>query len=454
MFDEGITPMRGRAPEGRRPGIVMAGMLLRVVGILLCLLALLFNRYVLSIFDPTPPLDIVTAHGIWAAQKAYFLSGLLLLLFAEAVNPSTTHRLFKRAFSRRLTLNLLLLLLSLAVPILILELALRPFTIDHLPQKSTTIFVKDQDLGWKLRPRSRGSWGGVEVQINSGGLRGPEIPHERKQRALRILYLGDSVTFGYKLPRYDMSFPYAVEKQLEQGKRIEVETINAGVGGYAPWQYDAYLRKESVKFQPDVVLVGFVLNDVTGKFNLVRFGDTRIGFQLTKSYHSIDDWLAHNIAIYATIHRIRTRLQFGQDPQRGAIAQELVAVEELALYPDSQRVKKAWDVTLENLGRLVEYCQEEDLQLLVVVFPYTFQFEDPSSLDSPQRVLASFCHDRNIPCLDFLTLLSRHIHERNLTPRDLFLDTVHLSDKGGKVAAGFIVKFLEQEIFLDDSSPD
>jgi lysophospholipase L1-like esterase len=251
-----------------------------------------------------------------------------------------------------------------------------------------------------------------------------------------------------------MSFPYAVEKQLEQGKRIEVETINAGVGGYAPWQYDAYLRKESVKFQPDVVLVGFVLNDVTGKFNLVRFGDTRIGFQLTKSYHSIDDWLAHNIAIYATIHRIRTRLQFGQDPQRGAIAQELVAVEELALYPDSQRVKKAWDVTLENLGRLVEYCQEEDLQLLVVVFPYTFQFEDPSSLDSPQRVLASFCHDRNIPCLDFLTLLSRHIHERNLTPRDLFLDTVHLSDKGGKVAAGFIVKFLEQEIPLDDSSPD
>jgi lysophospholipase L1-like esterase len=454
MFDEGVTPMRGKAPDRQRPGFVMASMLLRVVGILLFLMAVLFNRYLLSIFDPTPPLDMVTARGIWAAQKAYFVSGLLLLLFAEAVNPSAMHRLFQKAFSKQLTLKLLLFLLSLAVPILVLELALQPFTINRLPKKSTTIFVKDQDLGWKLRPRSRGRWGGVEVQINSNGLRGPGIPHERKRRALRILYLGDSVTFGYKLPRYDMSFPYAVENQLEHGKRIEVETINAGVAGYSPWQYDVYLRKEGVKYQPDVVLVGFVLNDVTGKFNLIRFGGTRIGPQLTMSYYSVDDWLAHNMAIYATIHRIRTRLQFGQNPQRGAIAQELVSVEELAQYPDSQRVKKAWDVTLKNLGRIVEYCQEKDLQLLVVVFPFSFQFRDPSSLDAPQRVLVSFCHDRNVPCLDLLPLLSRHIHERNLTPRDLFPDGVHLSDKGSKVVAGFIVKFLEQEAPLDDLSSD
>jgi lysophospholipase L1-like esterase len=339
--------------------------------------------------------------------------------------------------------------LSFTIPILILELALRPFTIDHLLQKSTTVFITDDDLGWKLRPNYQGQWGDVEVQINNKGLRGPEIPYERKSKAFRILYLGDSVTFGYKLPQYQMSFPYAVENLLERSKQVEVETINAGVGGYSPWQYDVYLRKEGVKYQPDVVLVSFVLNDVTEKFNLIKFGGAGIGTQLSKSYYSIDSWLAHNIAIYASIHRIQTRLQFGSNPQQGAIAQELVSVEELAWQPDSERVKDAWQVTLNNLGRLVEYCQKNDLQILIVVFPFTFQFQDPSYLDSPQRVLSSFCHDRNISCLDLLPPLSSYINQHDIKSSDLFIDDDHLSDKGGEVVATFIVKFLEQEVPLE-----
>jgi lysophospholipase L1-like esterase len=432
----------------------MGRMMLRVVGLGLILLALLFNTYLISILDPAPPLSRVTARGIWSAQIAYFASGLLLLLVAQAVHPSSTHRLLRGAFDRQLSLKILLLVLSIPVPILVLELALRPFTIDHLSRKSTTIFVRDPNLGWKLRPGSRGQWGEVEVQINRNGLRGPEIPQERHGTALRILYLGDSVTFGYRLPRYDMAFPYVVEKLLENDHGVEVETINAGVGGYSPWQHDAFLRADGVKYQPDVVLVGFVLNDVTEKFDLVRFGGTGLGSQLGRSYYSIDDWLARNVAIYATARWIGTRLRFGENPQSGAVDRERASLEDLLRRPDSRRVKKAWDVTLENLGRLVEYCQEEDLQLLVVVFPVTFQFRDPSLLSSPQRVLKSFCDDHDIACLDLLPPLSRHIHEHDLKPQDLFIDLDHPSEKGNEVVAGFVVDFLEQKVSLDDLSAD
>jgi lysophospholipase L1-like esterase len=357
--------------------------------------------------------------------------------------------LLKKAFNKKRSLKCLLFLLTLSVVVLIPELALRPFTIDHRMRKSTTIFVKDQDLGWKLRPDSRGRWGGVDVQINSKGLRGPEILYERKRSALRILYLGDSVTFGYKLPRFDLSFPYAVENLLN-GKGVEVETINAGVGGYSPWQYDVYLRKEGMKYQPDVVVVGFVLNDVTEKFGLLRFGGTGIGNQLAESYHSIDDWLAHNMAIYATISRIKARLTFGRNAQRGAAARERASVVQLARHPDSEVVKNAWDVTLENLGRLFDFCEEQRLRPMVVIFPFTFQFQDPSSLDSPQRVLAAFCQDRNIPSLDLLPLLSRYIREHDLKPSDLFVDNDHLSEEGSKVVAHFIVNFLGQQGVFDD----
>ena len=96
MFDEGITPLRGKAPERQRPGFLMAGLLIRVAGILLLLSAVLFNRYLLSIFDPTPPLDIVTARGIWAAQKAYFVSGLLLVP-RTAVQGGILHKIDNNA---------------------------------------------------------------------------------------------------------------------------------------------------------------------------------------------------------------------------------------------------------------------------------------------------------------------------------------------------------------------
>ncbi len=434
----------------RRPRSSIAGALFRAFGLLLILSALVFNTYLISQFPPHIAPGSITGRGIWAAQKAYFASGLFLLLFAEAVHPSVIHHSLKKVFERRLMPNVLLLVLSLCVPVFILELALRPFTIDHLTDKATTIFIKDKDLGWKLRPDHRGRWGDYEVQINSKGLRGPEIPYERNHDTLRILYLGDSVTFGYNLARYDMSFPYMIESLLEHNRQIDVETVNAGVGGYSPWQYDVYLSKEGAKYEPDIVLVGFVLNDVTEKFDLVRFGGSGIGYQLNRSYFSIDDWLASKVAIYATIHRIKSRVQLGRSPKVAAIAREQVSVEELARRPDSELVKNAWAVTLKNLDRIVEHCREKNLRLAVVVFPFTFQFQDPDSLDSGQRVLASFCEDVNIPFLDLLAPLSHYLGEHNLKPEDLFIDSDHLNELGSKVVAEFIVTFLEQEDTLED----
>src|SRR5690349_11163568 len=47
-------------------------------------------------------------------------------------------------------------------------------------------------IGHDHRPNSRAHLMGVEVAINSRGLRDREIPYERKPGTLRILMLGDS----------------------------------------------------------------------------------------------------------------------------------------------------------------------------------------------------------------------------------------------------------------------
>ena len=116
------------------------------------------------------------------------------------------------------------------------RLTLKPFVKKKPATVATGIFVKDRELGWKLKPNVEDKWGGVKVKINSKGLRGPEINYRKLPHVRRILFLGDSVTFGYLLERDDQTYPSQVARILKKKLLLAVESINAGVGGYSPWQ--------------------------------------------------------------------------------------------------------------------------------------------------------------------------------------------------------------------------
>jgi lysophospholipase L1-like esterase len=340
---------------------------------------------------------------------------------------------------------MLLFGLLVILPIVLVEWALRPFTIQHLTKKTTSIFIKDDDLGWKLKPDTEDNWGGVPVKINRKGLRGPEINYERNTSSVRILYLGDSVTFGYKLKSHEESFPYIIESILEETKNIDIETINAAVDGYSPWQEQIYLEKEGIKYSPDIVILSFVLNDVTEKFHLMQFGGSGIGWQLSHSYYSINDWFKNNSAVYFLIDRIRTRISLGSDPQKGAVTQEIVDVLDLAKSPNDIRVNQAWKDTLENLEKIILFCRNNNIPLVFICFPYTFQYDDMEKLSSPQIVFQEFALKQNVPSLDLLPLLNNYMQEHNMKPKDIFLDHAHLSPVGSKVVAGMIADFLNTQ---------
>ena len=66
--------------------------------------------------------------------------------------------------------------------------------------------------------------------------------------------------------------------------------------------------------EPDVVVVGFVLNDVTEKFQLVQFGGTRMGVQLAQSLGSIQDRLARHSNLFHHLRRRLRQWRFGSNP--------------------------------------------------------------------------------------------------------------------------------------------
>ena len=110
----------------------------------------------------------------------------------------------------------------------------------------------DPDLGWWLEPGARGSSSAtgqlVEYSINAQGLRDAEYSYEKPEGRFRIVLLGDSGTFGHGVP-IEKHFSYLLE-----GYWGNVEVINMGVGGFGIDQELLLLRKEGLRYGPDLVI--------------------------------------------------------------------------------------------------------------------------------------------------------------------------------------------------------
>ena len=74
--------------------------------------------------------------------------------------------------------------------------------------------------------------------------------------------LGDSVTFGHGAVH---DYPSLLESQLKQWRAdVDWQVWNLGVPGYNTSQELSYLHEVGPVFAPDLVIVGFFINDIIG----------------------------------------------------------------------------------------------------------------------------------------------------------------------------------------------
>ncbi len=125
----------------------------------------------------------------------------------------------------------------------------------------------DPEVIYRLKPRRRWIFRGAPVATNSMGLRGPETTQSKPAGTRRVAGLGDSVMFGWGV---DDATPYLTQLQprLTRALGQPVETLNFGVPGYNSRQEAALLRARVLAFQPDVLVLGYCLNDWAAPFFL------------------------------------------------------------------------------------------------------------------------------------------------------------------------------------------
>ena len=193
----------------------------------------------------------------------------------ERVVPAAQAARKKVSLRKRLAFSTLMFLLSLGPILALSEVGYRwmhsiPLTGGILSENDlrlldtpanrfyTSLYRRSDNpvLFYELRPH-------VEIgpyRVNSNGFRDREYAIEKPAGVFRIAVLGDSIAWGHMLP-LEATFAKQLEQALNSQLDQQFEVLNFGVSGYSTQQEVELYRTRVKRFDPDLVIVCYCLND-------------------------------------------------------------------------------------------------------------------------------------------------------------------------------------------------
>ncbi len=287
-----------------------------------------------------------------------------------------------------------------------------------------------------------------EIYVDRYGMRVTRADwHRRLADEPRILFLGDSVTFGYQLPA-EFGYVECVQALLNaRSNPPKFKALNGGTISHTPQQELDWLQHEGAELAPNLVVVQVCMNDITYAL-----------------HPAIQSGLARNAAFESASRKphwsaiIRLAQGWGRSRTYGDdldVAAEFIETENFALLFDessSDAIQKAWNHAFDEWEQMLAFCHERRMPIAFVVIPFDDQIEDREMSDSPQARICSFAAAHRAPCLDLLPMFRLLRHNDGLPVKDLYLDYTHPSATGHAVIAESIVRFLDTNGLLDGAA--
>ncbi len=312
----------------------------------------------------------------------------------------------------------------------------------------------DEELHYKHRPgltRYWESYGNKQIRINEYGHHDDSFPVKKKKKELRILNLGDSITMGHGVSKdetYSKFLEIILSDSLSDFKFIQA--INTGVQGYSTFQ-ELEVLKRSLKFDPDIVTIGFCLNDVTEPFIVNKeLGGIGLDYhRVTQAPNKILSYLLNETGFGRLIQEIRIRKL---DARQIKIA-ELYDVKRMISNRSDSIYVKQWNFTLDKLEKVYKVCEEKKIPVILLLFPFTFQFDRPE-LQWPQEKLKSNAQVNQIHYLDLGKTFEGLILSDSSEVKKYFLDEDHFTPEGHKIVANEISKKILELINKESSTKE
>lgn len=253
-----------------------------------------------------------------------------------------------------------------------------------------------------------GNYYGVEVRTNSFGLRDDDYSVPKQPGRKRIVFLGDSFTFGWGVPQAD-TYAKQLEKMMRQAGKTD-EVINMGVGNYNSAMEVELFKLKGLKLEPDMVVLMYYINDVepTPRIN-------------GASYHVLKHF-------YLPAY-VNTKVK--QLGMRNSHKDWLTWYYRSIYAPESEGMKKSG----EALRELVRICKERKIKLLLVNIPDLRRLEN-YPFDFATAHIRGFASEQQLPFLDLLPVFSPYEGKSLwVSPEDS-----HMNAKANTLAAEALFK--------------
>lgn len=269
---------------------------------------------------------------------------------------------------------------------------------------------------------------GIAAQLDARGYRETRLETPPAPGTFRILAVGDSFVFGFGVASSEDTWPAAIERSLTGRSGPDApryQVLNAGRPGADSAREFAVLRELLPDVQPDLVLLGYYVNDCeTVAEKRAYFASRRLLPVISENMERVSQlwWLLESVLV--------RRLEAAG--LRPSYVEHLLAQTE----PGSE----AWAAHEADLRRLMERAGRP---AVLVLFPLLTDFDDYPLSVLHERV-AAVAEAAGLPVLDLVEAFAGIAPERlEVSPRD-----PHLNEYGLALAAEATVRFLVERELL------
>lgn len=306
------------------------------------------------------------------------------------------------------------------------------------PQQSA-IFEGDPLLLWRLKPNLRNAvWDFTVLSTNGAHFRGARPVGPKGPGVFRILCIGDSVTFGYRVPavwpdrpdEYDRSwlpYPMLLENELRAANPgRQIEAVVMAVPGYTSHQGLAWLRRDIDWLQPDLITISFGWNDAS-------FSDMPDRDAIrTHCYIVSTRWLIDHSQAFA--HATKwLRQRHTQTPNQPAIPVARVSESEY----------------IANIGQMVKLANAKGAPAVIIAAPYRDAATNPREakvMTQYREALRGWSEQSQVPFVE-IRELTEAAHPTN---EGWFGELIHPNHMGHRLIASELLNQLNRRSLMRD----
>ena len=270
-----------------------------------------------------------------------------------------------------------------------------------------------------------------QVKYNSFGYRDVERSMSKDPETVRMVVIGDSFTFGSGIDSPEDVYTRLLERKLnETGSSNKFEVINLGLSTYSTRDELDVLHKLGLKLHPDVVVLGYFINDAEGPHSTARFEEMFSPRYLIPA--RIKNWLYSRSFMYyflaSRLNNINRALIF-----KGKSYEDYLVYLYSDANPDFSEHKTC-------LAQFINTCTEKGIAVIVVNIPLINNFERyPFSYVN--RYIQDIAVSNGAMYVDLLSHFSAY------DPKELrvsFLDG-HMNKLAHKITAEVLCKTLQEK---------